>query len=773
MKGIKSYFQAAPGREENKDGNSRKEGENTDIQTNAESRSDRNNVLKSTVEASHVVSDKPNHPSSSFVFKKTLFGKHNRSFQHAWLLEFEWLDFNEHDDSVTCFVCKKHLPKLNLERKEEAFITTGFRYWKNALNKFKQHAQSKCHIAAVTFEVTIPQCGDILEMTSEKIKSNMEDNRKCLLKIIETIQFLGRQGLALRGDTSDENSNFMQLLKLRCKDFPKLSGWLKKKKEKYTSHDIQNELLMLMAHQILRDLANEIKDSYYATICDEYTDISNKEQLTFCLRWVDDLFDIHEDFLGFYEVQNIKSETIVSAITDILLRIQISLDNCRGQCYDGASNMLGKKSGVAKQIQDKQPKAFVTHCHCHSLSLSVKDTTNESKILSHTMDTTGEIAVLVKYSPKREQKLEAIKVIDEEDESTNRIAKLSTTRWTVRANSFQRIIENYRYLHQLWDDCLSESGLNRDVKSRIIGCQSQMETFDYYFGLKLGKLLYSHTDKLSQTLQKEKMSAVSSKRIAMLTVETIATMRNSDGFDALYDVCLKEIQKIPFINDPVLKRKRKNPKYSMLFYLEGNTSNSDAHHVSIPRDHYRQQFFEAIDVLVAAIRDRFNQPSFLVFESLESLLLKTLEGKEISAELKTVRENYASDIDEDSLMVELESFKVLMKEKKIDHFSELLREMKLLEKPEKKFLSNICKICKILAVNPASSATAERTFSLARRVKNWMRSSMLPMRFNSVSMLHFHKDRTDKLDLIKIANGFVSSDEKRLRIFGKFSEKDL
>ena len=34
--------------------------------------------------------------------------------------------------------------------------------------------------------------------------------------------------------------------------------------------------------------------------------------------------------------------------------------------------MLGKRSGVAKQIQDIQKKAHPTHCHAHSLSLSVK-----------------------------------------------------------------------------------------------------------------------------------------------------------------------------------------------------------------------------------------------------------------------------------------------------------------------------------------------------------------------------------------------------------------
>ena len=37
-----------------------------------------------------------------------------------------------------------------------------------------------------------------------------------------------------------------------------------KKTEKYTSHDIQNEILMLMARQILRNLAEEIRGSFYA-----------------------------------------------------------------------------------------------------------------------------------------------------------------------------------------------------------------------------------------------------------------------------------------------------------------------------------------------------------------------------------------------------------------------------------------------------------------------------------------------------------------------------
>ena len=112
------------------------------------------------------------------------------------------------------------------------------------------------------------------------------------------------------------------------------------------------------------------------------------------MRWVDHYVESHEDFFGFYKLRDIKSDTIVAAIRDIRLRTQISLDQCRGQRYDGSSNMLGKKSGIAEQISDIQPKAVVTHCHCHSLNLLVKETTKQSKLLADAMGVTGEIKIL-------------------------------------------------------------------------------------------------------------------------------------------------------------------------------------------------------------------------------------------------------------------------------------------------------------------------------------------------------------------------------------------
>ena len=128
---------------------------------------------------------------------------------------------------------------------------------------------------------------------------------------------------------------------------------------KYASHDIQNEILSLMANEVIRDLLKQIGENYYSLICDEYTDIANNEQLTLCLRWVDNELVAHEDFLGFYKIPDTAADTIVSVVKDALTRLTLSLDKCRGQCYDGASNMLGKKSEVATRIQELQPKKLL------------------------------------------------------------------------------------------------------------------------------------------------------------------------------------------------------------------------------------------------------------------------------------------------------------------------------------------------------------------------------------------------------------------------------
>ena len=56
---------------------------------------------------------------------------------------------------------------------------------------------------------------------------------------------------------------------------------------------------------------------------------------------------ISSDFTTY--IPDIGAETIVSAVKDVLLKLQLQLANCRGQCYDGASNMPGHRTGVLSE----------------------------------------------------------------------------------------------------------------------------------------------------------------------------------------------------------------------------------------------------------------------------------------------------------------------------------------------------------------------------------------------------------------------------------------
>ena len=56
------------------------------------------------------------------------------------------------------------------------------------------------------------------------------------------------------------------------------------------------------------------------------------------------------------------------------------------------------------------------------------------------------------------------------------------------------------------------------------------------------------------------------------------------------------------------------------------------------------------------------------------------------------------------------------------------------------------KLIRIYLAVPVTTATAERTSSVLRRLKNYLRATTSQERLNNLLLLHMHKDRTDILD---------------------------
>ena len=135
---------------------------------------------------------------------------------------------------------------------------------------------------------------------------------------------------------------------------------------------------------------------------DETSDCSNKEQVVLVFRWVSEDLVASEEFFGLYLTDSITSAALVAIIEDTLLRMNIKLEHCRGQPYDGASAMSGARNGVAKTISDKESRAIFTHCYGHALNLGVGDTFKQCQLMKSSLDVVIEISKLIKKSPKRD-----------------------------------------------------------------------------------------------------------------------------------------------------------------------------------------------------------------------------------------------------------------------------------------------------------------------------------------------------------------------------------
>ena len=331
-----------------------------------------------------------------------------------------------------------------------------------------------------------------IALLSSEARRTQAIHRSMLLKQLSSLTFLLRKGLCIRGHKESEG-NLIQLLELQSNNCLELKQWLLSNHN--LSHDIVNELITLMGNTLLHQrLTNIHAVRCFSVIADETRDISNNEQLAIIICCVDINYDIHEDLIGMVHVLATTSATLTAVIKDVLIHCILPLDLCRDQAYDGAANMMGHLSGVAKQ--DEQPAAIKVHCLAHSLNLCLQDTAEKCQLIRTALDNTMELCKLIRYSPKRTLLLQECK--QELSIGGTGLRPLCPTRWTVRTGAINAVLKNYPTLLQALqttaDTCYNDYG------RRANSIFTQLHKFDTYFGLKLSHLIFSGTEQTSINL---------------------------------------------------------------------------------------------------------------------------------------------------------------------------------------------------------------------------------------------------------------------------------
>ena len=119
---------------------------------------------------------------------------------------------------------------------------------------------------------------------------------------------------------------------------------------------------------------------------DDMSDISVKEQMISYIQFVDpDTRKVRTDFLVIEDVlkkfESKDSKALSNTLCTSLGESNLNIKNACGLATDGASVLVGKKTGLATLLKQQNPSLISIHCVCHRLALACTDTNTESKMI--------------------------------------------------------------------------------------------------------------------------------------------------------------------------------------------------------------------------------------------------------------------------------------------------------------------------------------------------------------------------------------------------------
>lgn len=705
-------------------------------------------------------------PDESFEFPASVFGKKKLRFQKHWMSRFSWLVYTKSDGALCkyCVLFAHETSGKGSHQMLKSLVTEPFRDWKHALECFNEHSSNAYHKNAIIMgsnflKVCHDSNLDIRNTVSETRKKQVEENRKKLIPIIETIKFCGRQGLALRGTNdsgpitnSDEepkvnDGNFRALLRFKLRSGDRnLADHMQNValNATYISPNIQNELISIIGNLIQKKIVNNVKETeYFSILADESMDISRLEELSISVRYTqkqDNIFVIKEDFLCFVRVENLTGQTIAEKILSSLWELGINCDNLVGQGYDGAASMKGSFNGVQALIRKKYPEALYIHCSSHSLNLALCHACDIPDI-RNCIGTVKAVGNFIRSSSKRTDLLKNYLKSDFPNNNWTTIIPMCQTRWVENHDGLIRFKEVYKCLVATLEELSFDSDTETSSKSSSL--LKSILSSEFVISLCSLSMLFSYTSILCKVLQSPSCDLISAVQHVENIADVFSTIRENieEKFAKIFKSASEMLNEV---NEEI-----RLPRIAAIQKLRNNIDTND------PEKYFRISVaIPLLDDFIQQIRNRFSQHKNTI-NSFCKLLPSVCSEETLNCEDFKL---YEKRIKIDLLEPEFEIWKT--KWRKNSKMTRPSSAIEALSECNPDLFPNIYILLKIFSTLPVTTCTPERSFSTLKRLKTYLRNCCSEDRLTGLALMSVHRDID--INNEKIINTFAMQKSRKL-----------
>ena len=275
--------------------------------------------------------------------------------------------------------------------------------------------------------------------------------------------------------------------------------------------------------------------------------------------------------------------------------------------------------------------------------------------------------------------------------------------------------------------------------------------FEFVFGLVLLNVILSNTSTLSSYLQGKRVDVITARKTADATIETLNGCRNEECFSLTWkraEVLSNEIKQsmegreFSFKEAEVPRNRRPSLRLQALFGEK--TCETDRQQTVSSEDHYRVSiFYPSLSRVTAEMKSRFDTNDQDLLCGLGDILFHKSPKAE-SYDL--IAKHYS--VDKELLEAEQKIFMKFLATSD-DLLQQAVTAPKIVEIAHKQghheVLPLFYKVASILATIPATSCSAERSFSTLRRMKTYLRSTMGQDRLHDLAIINVERAYTNEV----------------------------